>query len=331
MNTKQQETASQRIELLSLDLFQTHREEIQTVEAFQRYFDAALGWHYFLDLAWVVREVRTFPRGAVLLDAGAGCGILQLILAELGYNVISADFMGRGFPAKYVERYQAVTHPLNSQRNSVQNSYTRHLKAVYSGQWSRLLSSFLELFRSRERFGDCLECIEKHRFAPATGAPAPLLEGDAAASCGTIFLYKCDLKDMALLPDALVDGVVSVSALEHNDHEGFENCMSELLRVTKPSGKFLVTVSAAQSEDWFHNPSKGWCYSEATLKRLFRLPQDVPSNFSRKDEFFAKLREQGNELHQRLAPVYFESGQNGMPWGVWDPLYQPVGIVKVKP
>lgn len=330
MNMKQQETASQRIELLSLDLFDTHREEIQIVEAFRRHFDAVLGWHYFLDLAWIVREVKTLPRGAVLLDAGAGCGILQLILSELGYNVISADFMGRGFPAKYTERYGAVTHPLNSQRNSVDNGYTRHLKAVYSSRGSRLLSRFLELFVSTEKFGDCLECIEKERFTPAKDPPAPLWEGDAAGSCGTIFLYKCDLKDMALLPDALVDGVVSVSALEHNDHEGFQRCMAELLRVTKPSGKLLVTVSASQGEDWFHEPSKGWCYSEATLKRLCRLPDDVPSNFPRKDRLFARLRTEGCELHKRLDPVYSGSGANGMPWGVWDPKYHPVGVLKIK-
>ena len=45
---------------------------------------------------------------------------------------------------------------------------------------------------------------------------------------------------------------------------------------------------------------------------------------------FEEMRKEGNQLHQRLAPVYFRSGDNGMPWGKWEPQYQPVGISKVK-
>ncbi len=51
---------------------------------------------------------------------------------------------------------------------------------------------------------------------------------------------------MPLLPEGFVDGVVSVSALEHNDHQDFERCMEEMLRVTKPLGRLTVTVSASQ-------------------------------------------------------------------------------------
>ena len=36
------------------------------------------------------------------------------------------------------------------------------------------------------------------------------------------------------------------------------------------------------------------------------------------------------ELRDNLASFYFRSGDNGMPWGKWDPQYQPVGVCKVK-
>ena len=36
------------------------------------------------------------------------------------------------------------------------------------------------------------------------------------------------------------------------------------------------------------------------------------------------------ELRGKLADFYYQSGKNGMPWGKWDPQYQPVGVVKVK-
>jgi SAM-dependent methyltransferase len=158
----------------------------------------------------------------------------------------------------------------------------------------------------------------------------PIFEGEAADNCGRIFLYQCDIKDMPLLPNDSIDSIVSVSALEHNCHDDFEKCMDEILRVTKPYGKLFITVSASQSEDWYHVPSQGWCYSEATIKKLLRLPDDIRSNFLQKDIFFEEMKVEGNELHRRLASFYFASGDNGMPWGKWDPQYQPVGIVKAK-
>jgi ubiquinone/menaquinone biosynthesis C-methylase UbiE len=135
---------------------------------------------------------------------------------------------------------------------------------------------------------------------------------------------------MALLPDNFVDGVISISALEHNNHQDFTRCLNEILRVAKRGCILALTVSASQSEDWFHEPSKGWCYSESSLRNLFRLPITAKSNFTRKEEFMDKLRKEGNKLHKRLDAMYYRSGNNGMPWGKWDPRYQPVGIVTRK-
>ncbi|MBE0577386.1 MAG: hypothetical protein IH613_16015 [Desulfuromonadales bacterium] len=52
-----------KIELLSLNLFDTNQEEIEIVEVFQKYFNTALGWHYYLDLAWIVREIKKYQEG----------------------------------------------------------------------------------------------------------------------------------------------------------------------------------------------------------------------------------------------------------------------------
>lgn len=325
-----EKTMQDKIEILGLELFKTHTEEMGIVERFQKHFSHVLGWHYYLDLAWIIREVKALPKGSIILDAGAGSGLIQFILSELGYNVISADFTDRDFSGKYKERYgQVINYLNNSQRLIVDNRYARHLKAVYQG--SGKISGLKGFFRNKEKNIDPIALIEKNRFIPQEGASRSFLKGEAAENCGRIFLYKCDLKDMPLLPDGFVDGVVSVSALEHNDHQDFERCMNEILRVTKPSGRLLITVSASLSAaDWFHEPSKGWCYSEETLRRLFRLSEGVNSNFPKKDEFFEELRKEGNELHKRLSQVYFKSGDNGMPWGKWDPKYQPVGVVKQK-
>jgi len=102
------------------------------------------------------------------------------------------------------------------------------------------------------------------------------------------------------------------------------------MRVLKPGGKLIATLGAAKDQDWFHEPSKGWCYTEATLRDIFELNPECPSNYDQYDELFEALCN-CTELHDNLADFYFKSGNNGMPWGIWDPKYQPVGVVKVKP
>ena len=63
-------------------------------------FVAAVGWHYPLDLIWQYNRIKALnlPKGATILDAGAGYGMMQYILAGNGYNVISVDFLRRKKP-----------------------------------------------------------------------------------------------------------------------------------------------------------------------------------------------------------------------------------------
>ena len=146
---------------------------------------------------------------------------------------------------------------------------------------------------------------------------------------GMVFIYNQNLASMSDIPDDSVDAVVSISALEHNSPDGLRACVAELIRVLKPDGRLVATLHAAKEQDWFHAPSKGWCYTEATLRDIFDLSVDCPSNYDRYDELFEALRNCA-ELRDNLADSYFKSGNNGMPWGIWDPKYQPVGVVKVK-
>jgi SAM-dependent methyltransferase len=146
---------------------------------------------------------------------------------------------------------------------------------------------------------------------------------------GEVLLYHVDLGALAAIPDASMDSVVSVSALEHNDPDHLGEVVAELLRVLKPGGLLLATLGAARDDDWHHQPSQGWCYTEGTLRKHFSCLENCPSNYPRYDELFAALRN-NQQLQNSLSPVYFESGDNGMPWGVWDPQYQPVGVLKRK-
>jgi hypothetical protein len=90
-----------------------------------------------------------------------------------------------------------------------------------------------------------------------------------------------------------------------------------------------LTVSAAREEDWFSENAKGWCFTAASLRELFDTPtKDLfgPEDY---DLVMAELQK-SRELEKRLASSYFISGDNGMPWGIWDPKYVPVGIMKTR-
>jgi hypothetical protein len=108
-----------------------------------------------------------------------------------------------------------------------------------------------------------------------------------------------------------------------------ERVVDELMRVLKPGGALLASLNAACEQDWWHADSSGWCYTEASLRRLFCLSPETSSNFDRYEELFEGLK-RSKALQAGLAKFYFRSGNNGMPWGVWDPKYIPVGVCKVK-
>jgi len=146
---------------------------------------------------------------------------------------------------------------------------------------------------------------------------------------GQVLVYNQDLAALSDIASDSLDAVVAVSALEHNPPENLENVVAELMRVLKPEGALLATLTAASDQDWWHEASSGWCYTDASLRRIFALPADLASNYDRYDQLFSALYDCA-ELRDGLAGFYFRSGANGMPWGKWDPKYQPVGVCKIK-
>jgi hypothetical protein len=90
----------------------------------------------------------------------------------------------------------------------------------------------------------------------------------------------------------------------------------------------IATLGASRDKDWFHEPSQGWCYTEETIRQVFGIGPSVASNYDRYDLLLSELKECG-ELRDNLADFYFKGGDNGMPWGKWDPQYQSVGVMVI--
>lgn len=295
----------ERIEILSVDLLDQNRELVEVMKKMAGELRLEFGWHYLLDLSWTIRNLGPVA-GKRILDAGAGTGFLQWYLAQSGAEVLSVDRMSRTLlPVRFRNRFRVRglrPEDLQPGWKALAAHFTRPVPGNFFRRW---VGRILALGR------DLMSYFKPER------------------SSGSVVIYNQDLSDLADLPSQSVDAAVAISALEHNSPEGLEKVVVEIMRVLKPGGVLLATLTAGRDQDWWHEASSGWCYTAETLRRLFDLPEHAPSNYDRYDELFAALKD-CSELRDHLARFYSQTDTKGMPKGVWNPEYQPVGILKIK-
>jgi len=298
-------TTSDRIEILSVSLLNAHQALVEEIRQISGELSIGLGWHYLLDLSWSARRLEP-SQGMRVIDAGAGFGVMQWWLADQGVDVISVDCISRrNLSMRFRQRYRIQGFREKDLAPLCGSGVLGFLPPRSPLRWHLYPQKLATSLR---------QWWEKPKVPPGSG---------------TVFIYNENLACMPDIPDGSVDAVVSISALEHNALSKLRACVAELMRVLKPGGKLIATLGAAKHHDWFHEPSKGWCYTDATLRQIFELSADCPSNYDCYDELFKALRN-SSELRENMADFYFKSCHNGMPWGIWDPKYQPVGVVKVK-
>jgi SAM-dependent methyltransferase len=291
-----------KIEILSVDLLDKHHPLVNDLRSLANSLGLEFGWHYLLDLVWIISQLSLDKPSLHILDAGAGVGVMQWYLAERGAHVISVDRIDRvNLSLRFRGRYQV--------RGLRPQDLDSIPKKIFRGITSR-------------------ETPLKNVLSDLAYSTVGIFHQGVSIIRGSVTIYHQDLLTLTDIPGNALDAVVSVSALEHNSPEDLVLVVAELMRVLKPGGKLLATLGAG-NRDWFHQLSKGWCYTAESLRRLFDLPQDTPDNYARYGELLAALCNCA-ELRDNLAGFYFCSGDNGMPWGKWDPQYQPVGVCKVK-
>jgi len=296
-------TTDGMIEILSVDLLHDEQELVKTFRDRAHRLGIEMGWHYLLDMAWIGRNLGN-PDGKRILDAGAGTGLMQWWLAERGAEVVSVDRSSR---AELSGRFRMAYRVRGLRMGDLYNQ--RQLI------WHRLQDASMSLAR--------------RIIGVARAAISTILASLLPKAKGEVVIYNHDLDSMPDLADNSFDYVVALSSLEHNSPEALSVIVHELIRILKPGGCLLATLAAARDVDWFHEPSRGWCYTEDSLREVFNLTISTPSNYDKYDLLFEQIC-LCEELKQDLSPFYFRSGDNGMPWGVWDPKYQPVGIMKRK-
>jgi SAM-dependent methyltransferase len=292
-----------RIEILPVSLLESEKITIIELKALAKELKLEFGWHYLLDLSWIIQNLDEI-NGQNMIDAGAGTGVIQWYLANNGAKVVSVDRESRAnLPPRFRRRFKVEG--------------LREVDLVDG-------SGFPDGKNNRSLKVRVADLVDKLNYETKS-----LTGREGKRETGVVVIYNQDLGNLTDIPDDSIDGIVAVSSLEHNSPDGLERVVDELLRVLKPGCAMLATLGAAKEVDWYHEPSHGWCYSEETLRRIFNISIDVQSNYDQYDRLFDALRD-NNELKVNLASFYFRSNDNGMPWGKWDPKYQPVGICKVK-
>jgi SAM-dependent methyltransferase len=285
---------SQKIEILSIDLLDQNRGVVEELKRLARTLRLEFGWHYLLDLSWTIQNLGLI-QGKKIMDAGAGTGILQWYLANAGAEVYSVDRLSRAALPPRFRRQFRVQGLRGADLASLQRSFLQALSRPASGPFWRKWAA---------------------RLATLVREGAGYLS--TSQSSGKVFIYNQDLTNLVEIKNNSLDAIVAISSLEHNTPEGLERVVDELMRVLKPGGVLLATLTAGRDQDRWHTASSGWCYTDASLRRLFKLPPDTPANYAQYDELFARLKNCA-ELRDNLARFYYQSSEKGMPNGKWNP------------
>jgi len=226
------------------------------------------GWHYDMDETWMLEnlEQAKLPKGATILDAGAGLGVMQFVLAARGYNVVSLDFTKRAIPKEANGIFDVILD--NQEDFEYKHSYQKfivHSAGSVSGEDIPPAPTLLDKFMApnllprlfyktkREVLHFIFRTIEKFK---------------SNKQYGTITFVRGAFHEIPF-GDNHFDALVSVSALEHADIDMLDKNISEMVRVVKPDAPILISTSAIGDEkDFFDVKSQGWCFSSATMSRF---------------------------------------------------------------
>jgi ubiquinone/menaquinone biosynthesis C-methylase UbiE len=307
------------IEILDPKLLLPKTEIIGLIDYWKRVLNRIIGWHYDLDIIWIMDKIyqAKIPKGSTIVDAGAGNGLLQFILAAEGYNVLSIDFADRDVPfaAKNIFSVSQTHDRTNVKKHSYQK-FIDHKGFIM--QWEVLQKAIKNPLRALNRIAN----RTKHFTDPLLWK-----EFFAKKNYGSIQYQTADFSNLQSIPTGSVACVVSMSSIEHNDFGRIAPAIREFERILPEGGLMLVTTSAVKEKEIYLEGCQGWCFTAPTLKKIFEM-EGASDNYNLYDEIFDRLVT--NEfIRSRIPQLYFERGDNGLPFGKYPPLYQPVGIAKM--
>lgn len=271
-----------------------------------------IGWHYITDIVWIYSKLKDWPRDLRILDAGGGHGPLQFLLTEMGFEVVNIDLLLGKPSIEYHRRYGTSVTTLPSFSST---SYLDYLSARSFGR------SFKEMVRRCIFYG-----LYKRHVADKYVRVHNKWRSSVGFDNRPVGKLEWVIGNLCHMPEIeshRFDAIVSLSSIEHIPFEKLQAAICELNRVSRESAKWALTTSGTEKRTtWFHKESQGHCFSVSDIERIFdahpirnQEPLQILDKYRRCDY-----------LRRNVARFYRSSGANGLPWGVWDPKYIPIGI-----
>ncbi|PZV28032.1 MAG: hypothetical protein DCF12_01300 [Snowella sp.] len=290
-------------------------EDFKDVESFLKLTRRTqLGWHYITDLHWIYSKVKQWPKGLKVLDAGGGFGPTQFLLAEMGFHVINIDLSLSEPLNAYKQRYHteleslpsfsptSYSELLSSFNSNPEFQFKKWIKSLPMYKWYNFFK-YSDLSTNSEKWRDSVGLLN--------------------VPVGSINWKIGNLSELPEISSDFFDAVVSLSSLEHIPTDILDGALQEINRILKPNGLWAVTTSGTDKPTtWFHEPSNGYCFSSFDFEKRFGakpIENQDPS-------LILKKYSECYYLKENLADFYKKSGKYGMPWGIWEPKYIPVGL-----
>lgn len=101
---------SNKLQLIPVQIIKNNPGKLAFIDSVVKDLNLIYGWHYILDVLWILKQIeeQQLPAGSTILDAGGGHSILQFCLAGLKYKVISVDFADRRPTIRMLKYFQIV-------------------------------------------------------------------------------------------------------------------------------------------------------------------------------------------------------------------------------
>ena len=309
---------------------------IDQIDNYKRVTARPNGWHYDLDMAWVLSSLKTanIQPGATILDAGAGFGILQFLLAGLGYHVISLDFSERIMPTSFVKLFNISGDGKILTASEYDHEYMRLINYGNASPRPSIRTVFqrvYDLVRRHDSLGGRFSLGKRALLARLNSLCSFFIRFkttvlDQKQFEGSIQLVRAPFHEFKVKPNS-VDAVVSISAIEHSEIELIPDAIAMFRRVTKPRGKiFLTTSMAIDGQRAFDNEVHGFNYATSDLTTLFGICDEQLPSQSQLEAYELELLRMEN-LWSRLDHYYRLDPNSHFYRGIFKRLpYLPVGL-----
>ncbi|WP_198003722.1 class I SAM-dependent methyltransferase [Methanococcoides burtonii] len=312
------------IELLDIDLLE-EKNILKEIDHWLKVFNWINGWHYDLDIIWIVKQLESngILPGATILDTGAGYGMTQFILASRGYNVISMDFTKRNLPekAKGIFDIEIIKNDLGSYTSEYMEYMT------YGKSSNGLINTLKSVPKALLHPIKIIKFIKKMEQKISSYFINYTEKKQDHTKFGKIEFIRGTFNDIPL-DDGTIDALISISAFEHNIYEDMPSSVNEFNRILKDKGVMFVTTSAAKNKDWYQESSKGWNFTKKTLSDWFNITdKNISFDYDTEHD---RIRN-SKMLSNRLEDYYKDKSNLTIPNGDLKNIeYIPVGIRKYK-